>query len=743
MHQDIKTELKNDLKPFADPGSDVEITSEHVVQWTQGGKNRSLQIAPDPETQVVVIEDDRRLSWRGFLASASMASLLDFSRISYAATPDTEHYIATAATEVDADLSSDDAVELLLSLTRQPPSRFSTRLLFVRGEAGAGKTVALRQLTKRAARDYMSGTNGPLFLYVDAQGRALSRLEDAMAKELQDLRAAFTYEAVETLARHHLLIPIIDGFDELLGSGGYDDAYSSLAAFIAKLNGKGVVVASARSSFIDYQGFREKADRLKSQGSLSYHLDWVDVNPWSTDTTREYFCRHGAEYEAQYDELQNRLPREQFELLAKPFFASEVVRLLKDNSKLATADSLLAGLAESFLAREVEKLKDRQGQPLLPIEGHRKFIAEVAEEMWWNENQALDVGAVQTIAELVAEESNSPAKTAAALAEKAASYAFLTTSGDSGLRFQHEVYLDYFVALHLRDLIRSGSTTELRRFLSRAPLGEVTAADVASALVTEQDLTRTLDTIVSCSATGVFDVLLRENCGALVRELLARSPAPLEGLTIKNLVVRGGTFGASALASSSFVAVELHEVDATDIHWQKCNFERCLLRDVLISTERTNLEGSRLRPGHEVMGIRYHVGDDLVVTRDPSEMRSILSGLGVPDLSPENGEANETVDRELRDGLEKVLRVFERQYYVDKDEWQHKGVMSGRRGETVLRVLRDLGLLESKTVSRSGPTGQLERLVVPPRIIREGEGSKSSRTPSEVVELWRKLREFS
>ncbi|WP_419949479.1 hypothetical protein [Candidatus Palauibacter sp.] len=34
-------------------------------------------------------------------------------------------------------------------------------------------------------------------------------------------------------------MPVIDGFDELLGSGGYDEAFSSLAAFISRLEGNG------------------------------------------------------------------------------------------------------------------------------------------------------------------------------------------------------------------------------------------------------------------------------------------------------------------------------------------------------------------------------------------------------------------------------------------------------------------------------------------------------------------------
>ena len=93
----------------------------------------------------------------------------------------------------------------------------STRVIMVTGEAGAGKTQVLQELVRRQADNYLRGKTHKLFLYVNAQGRALARLNEALATELQDLRVSLTYHSVATLARVGILIPIIDGFDELLG----------------------------------------------------------------------------------------------------------------------------------------------------------------------------------------------------------------------------------------------------------------------------------------------------------------------------------------------------------------------------------------------------------------------------------------------------------------------------------------------------------------------------------------------
>src|SRR5947209_3382506 len=83
-------------------------------------------------------------------------------------------------------------------------------------EAGSGKTRVLQELVKEQAQLYQRGQTDRLYLYINAQGRALARFNEALATELQDLRAAVTYHAVSALVRLGILVPVIDGFDELL-----------------------------------------------------------------------------------------------------------------------------------------------------------------------------------------------------------------------------------------------------------------------------------------------------------------------------------------------------------------------------------------------------------------------------------------------------------------------------------------------------------------------------------------------
>src|SRR5204862_5336653 len=108
------------------------------------------------------------------------------------------------------------------------------------------------------------------------------------------LRSRFSYAAVAPLTRHGLIVPIIDGFDELLGAGGYDEAFSSLAAFLSTLDGQGSAVASARSAFFDYRNFYENARKFSGDGRLNYTVETIDILPWNDDQVRNYFRNVGT-----------------------------------------------------------------------------------------------------------------------------------------------------------------------------------------------------------------------------------------------------------------------------------------------------------------------------------------------------------------------------------------------------------------------------------------------------------------
>ena len=240
------------LPPSLDPGS-VKIEDgdrTFFAEWKIRGESREGKFNVSMDHGIAVhIGRQRRQPYRAFLASTQMADLRHIAQMIKQAWP-RNIFIPTKARRTDNNSGHGPATELLTELIEDPDSEV-TQIVMVTGEAGAGKTQVLRELVLQQSERYLKGETEKILLYVNAQGRALARLNEALATELQDLRVNLTYHSVATLTRVGLLVPVIDGFDELLGVSGYDDAFNSLATFLEQLEGDGRLIASARSVYYE------------------------------------------------------------------------------------------------------------------------------------------------------------------------------------------------------------------------------------------------------------------------------------------------------------------------------------------------------------------------------------------------------------------------------------------------------------------------------------------------------------
>ena len=325
IHEDIRTRIRRDIRPFADPGSEVLGESDEIY-WEKDGEAHTATLKEAPGDYLPSITmNGVDMTYRHFLASPHMADLHRLAEFMPKSLDHPEDYVDTRASLSDGKCS-ENADLLVTRLSTEELPYGSTRIILVRGEAGAGKTMAMRKMTIDRATEYRDGKCPSLFFYIDVQGRSLSRLDDAMARDLQDLRSRFSYSAVPPLVRAGLLVPVIDGFDELLGSGGYDEAFSSLAAFIAQLDGRGAVVASARSAFFDYNSFRLNAHRFSHDGLLGYQVDEVTIQPWDDEDADEFMACKAADHvvTTRFRGLRDQMPEGERHLLRKPFYVAQI-----------------------------------------------------------------------------------------------------------------------------------------------------------------------------------------------------------------------------------------------------------------------------------------------------------------------------------------------------------------------------------------------------------------------------------
>lgn len=747
-------DIRSDLETFADPRTAVEIDSDAAL-WEQGGEARVIQfVRAASGSQPDVRYNGQVFPYREFLASTSMANLANLAKFIARESPFPHSMIDTTAHLQGDDETVEDvdvATSLIDRRATQDLPYMSTRVLLVQGEAGIGKTSCLKQLAVQQARRYLEGQASFLYFYVDAQGRALSRLEDAMAKDLQDLRSQFSYAAVAPLTRHQLLIPIVDGFDELLGSGGYEEAFSSLAAFLSRLDGHGCVVASARSSFFDYRNFHRNATRFSAVETFSYQVDTIQIRPWDSHQIDEYIRaeavrlnRDNERVLARFEILKNSLAATDVELLCKPFYAARVADLVIHRDVVPPRQALVDLLIAVFLEREHEKLLDRDGQPLLPVNGHRKFLAELAEEMWWQENKRIDVGTVQAAAGMITEDLRLAPANVRQIVEKVSSYAFLTTdtSEQKTLRFEHEVYYGYFLATGLAQKIVQGGDS-LRRFLRRAVIDDILVQHTVRRLVQESEgMASPVANLSAAVRGGPSDLVARENAGRIIADLIRQTEAVVEGVRVKNVVFRQVDFGECVLRRYAFQNCDFHEVDLTRAHLIECSFRDCGLHRLIVRVGNTRLDDLPRDVAQQVTSLIVREGGDIPYSGpvfNPVKIVKVLGRLGADVQDEVEAPEYNPQIQERVDVLDRFLMTMKRRYHVSEEDLGRFHFAKQAEWPEVERQLRHHELLINETVQRRGPNAVLMRLRMPPDVIRGGENDSAGSVPESVRAFWRSV----
>ena len=437
------------------------------------------------------------------------------------------------------------------------------RSFSLKGDPGAGKTTLLRETTALQANRYLAGDSSFLLFFVSAQGRELSNLRDAFSGELDDLRAAFTRDAVAALVRAGLLVPVVDGFDELLGTAGYSGAFSSLQSLLVELRGFGAVVVSARSAFYDVE-FLGRSTSPANQADIS--ITTVGLEPWTDEQLEEYLSGNNDQPKLATDSLERLKPADR-QLLNRPFFASHFPRFVAasvESGASGTGD-LLEHLITAYIEREAEKIVDSSGEPVLPADGHRRLFELSAGEMWEMEARQLSVDDLRTLIELVAEEFELGADEAAQLATKITSYAGFRPGGEAraDFSFEHEVYFDYFLACGIHRLLREGRIEDLEMSFDRGVVPETVAATAVRAL---SPTAGPDEALLRCSA-GIRYENRRRNFGAILaayaREVQPVEHAEIAGLDFVDLAFGDAHFKHVRFDHCQFLGVDLAGTTST------------------------------------------------------------------------------------------------------------------------------------------------------------------------------------
>lgn len=729
--------LERDLKGFADPHTNVAVEPDNGIltcNWMSRGRERNAIFRLSPEGDFRWHPDGdagNTVPYRQFLVSEEMADFGQLSSAIASAFKAEQNYIPTKATK-EGNAEPEISDDLLFSEvdTVMAAAAGKTRLLFVKGDAGAGKSTLLRQVTGEQARRYQNGDLSCLFMYISAQGRALSNLRDAIAGELDDLRAGFTRDAVPALVRNGLLVPIVDGFDELLGAAGYGDAFGSLQQFLSQLRGQGVVIVSARSAFYDVEFVGRQT--VESLEGAQYDVEPVSLSPWDNEDLHHYLAlARGLNAVGDKDRgALDALQAPDLELLSKPFFASLFPQYVDADD--VGDRTLLEYLVDAYVVRESGKIVDRDGNRLLPVKTHKRLFIEATEAMWSYESRDLSEDDLKTLAELVAESSGVPSDTAKQYVTKITSYhGFQTTKngGQRRFRFEHEVYFDYFLSQALGDKL--GHPTSMTAFLDNGLIPN----EVVRSTVDAKNADACLELPSTLHSQGVLQENRRSNLGSLVAAAFA-SKHEVSDVELSNLSFVNVSFGQVHLNHVRFRDCRFRNVGLDKCHMESCEFYDSYADRITVS-QSTRLDLAGIAPGVNLRSIHDLDGEETYV---PSEMVEVLRRLGAPGLEPQPPEYSAKA-LAVVDLLHRVIQKYRRTNLLCLEDDTLGRLFQDSAWPTLHELIVEHGIVQEESRQTSGKSKMFLRPKIGmPNLLRY-ETTLNDDLPTDALgNFWRAIR---
>ncbi len=736
----IVNDIRRDIATFADPGTQVEVTPQSI-RWTQSRKQLSAKLIRGAGTFPDVSFGGRQYTYGGFLASEALADLKDLAEKIFISIASPTNFIPVyARPSRDPEASHSKANELIVDRAITSPPAFATSVLFIHGNAGTGKTSMLTHASRLQAERYLRGQSQTLLLYLDAQGKGLSQLEDVMARALQDLRAKFTYHSVAALTRRHCVVPIVDGFDELIGPSSAREAFANLSQFLAQLEGDGALIASSRSAFIDYKTLHEKAAELAASESLSYEIIPIEIAQWTDESIATYCHERSPKSDALLENIKAIMQFPAGELVRKPFFLSKLCDIIENGGEILASEDITRQVVDAALARETAKLRDQRGKDLLTTEQHRAFCEMLADEMWSLGTPELDIDTIRLLAEIIADEFHLTERDTKTFVDRSIAHGLLTVVPNripEKRAFEHELFRFEFQAGRLARLLEAGGDGS-RDYVQRGELSLEIVARIPLYGFREPSTTaRTLAELSRVVAGAPNNQFSASNAGSLAWALLQGRTDMPDGLQMHGFHFRSHDFGRCCLNGAQIKRCTFEDINMSMMKIKNSTiadsqFVRCVFGT------GTRFDGTEAEVG-QFFGIALAKGRRDIY--DPKEIEKILRSAGATVREAITDAAVADLSQEARDRVDLVERLLTHArnhfYLAPTDSWYKKNLENTPTWEVVERMLKDHRLIEEVQLSKSGRPEVFLKFTIPPDKLLQARISPSAQPTAAA--FWQEL----
>jgi len=718
-------ELERDLSPFADPATGLELlVGEELVRVEMIRDGVPLIISIERANGAVHLHAEDRvdgrqrqfINIRSLLASdwfASIKSMVENQRRMLAGLS-LASFIRPEG-ELDGQPLSQEAFDEATTLGKGGSSSAPLSLMLIDGPAGVGKTSLISRLVAKRAEVYGRDSSLPPVLHVANRGRRLVSLDELIALSIQLVRAKFTYDQVPALIRYGVIQIAIDGFDELVDADGYADAWAVLREFLNDIGAGGPLLLAGRDTFFDLTGFREKLGELGPKVAIS-HTSLASISPRAA---RDWLRANGwSEVDLASEDASELLKENSYVL--RPYFLSEMAQLQGLQPLLDELVEPREYLVRRFVAREAALIVQKiQLSETVAAELLWELFELIAMEMADAETEAVDLPFIQLAVEVTFSKVLKDPSDLAKLRHKAGSFVFMEHDPRPGFRrFPHTEVSNHFLGSALLKQLCGG---EVPRFMRRGYLGTDLLRVIGEQLLDRpigevRDLHRHL--LELTRGDMGYERLAENACSLLIGSLVVE--APTAGFELARTqagdVVLFGSIAPATLRETRFARLDCRGADL-----RRLNFDRC--EAAILVVDRNTVLGETCVFPSCLMVERNATVD---VEYDPAKILEWIN-------EHRKRERDQVQNKEAVDLLERVCRVFLRQFYIKVDEGDHAGRYLTSDGWPVIEeVLNRFGRVRrTDRKDASGRPGEFVHIVNPQALL--------SRENPEDLEIWNQV----
>jgi hypothetical protein len=510
---------------------------------------------------------------------------------------------------------------------------------YLTSDAGEGKTTLISHIANQQARRFLARQTDWLLVPIALGGRAFLRFDDVVAAALMNhLRFPRLYfESFIQMVRLGILVPALDGFEEVFVETAEGDAISSLGALITQMRGEGTLLIAARKAYFEYKGLATQAKLLDSLPDVEVDFATIRLLRWGKSEFIRYCELNSVENpEAFYEALSSRIGNSH-SLLTR----AVLVHRLIDLAKSVTQDAILELVqpeTDVFYARFIDKIIEREAyekwlgfgeprEPLLTLAEHHELLGYIAEEMWVTKSGTLPGPMLDSLAELFCETHGKSSSATRQVRDRLRTHALIIKSGASKdqFGFDHDEFREFFLGEELGRFLVDGVITDVRRIL-RADSLPSWSLDVATAFALEQSGAQDLlQTIVAVGKSDSLTSFVRENSGALAVRVLDKMPeseATVAELTFPTDSLRGRRFQRKRFQNCYFRQSSIENSNFNKCRFENCEFERLDLASGPVAGSDPELSSCKVR------SVTILQGDDHLDVYDPEKISFYLQRAG-------------------------------------------------------------------------------------------------------------------